>query len=216
MPENTLDEQVDRPLVRVSVFFDYICPFCYIGSVRLLRLNERFDLRVNWMPIEIHPDTPVEGQSLDALPYDTAQRQAMNHALAALAAEEGLTLPAQRRMANSHDALRLVEAAKRFGREAFYRLHHALFQAYFTEGRNLGDLETLRTVASTSGLPQSLPDEARNDPEITRHLAHYKALASQYAVSGVPTYAFGDQQLNGVQPLATLIAAADRMAKSEG
>ena len=44
-----------KPELRISVFSDYSCPFCYIGSRRLRRLGERYDLKVNWCGLEIHP-----------------------------------------------------------------------------------------------------------------------------------------------------------------
>ena len=62
-----------RVAVPVSFFFDYNCPFCYIGSVHLLRLGERFPLLIHWRFIEIHPGTPVQGRRLDELGYSPTQ-----------------------------------------------------------------------------------------------------------------------------------------------
>lgn len=55
-----------KPTLLVSVFSDYICPFCYGGSHRLLRLRRRCELQVNWCGLEIHPETPPFGDAAGA------------------------------------------------------------------------------------------------------------------------------------------------------
>lgn len=197
-----------RPLVQVSVFLDYVCPFCYVGSARLLRLDERFDLRVNWMFIELRPETPPEGQALDTLPYSEAEFEVMNRSLGELAAEEGLALADDRRLANSHRALLLAEAAKSLGREPFYRLHRSLFDANFATARNIGDESVLRDIVAACGLPESLPDQAWSDPSLEERLARYRQIAARNSISSVPTYVFGERRLSGVQPFEAFDEAA--------
>ena len=51
----------DKPELLVTVFTDYICPFCYVGDVRLERLRTDYDLKINWCFLEIHPETPSTG-----------------------------------------------------------------------------------------------------------------------------------------------------------
>ena len=67
----------DKPELRISVFSDYICPFCYIGHHRLMQLRDKYDLRINWRLIEIHPETPSEGQPVSGLGYGEEQWQRM-------------------------------------------------------------------------------------------------------------------------------------------
>lgn len=62
-----------KPQVLVTVFSDYICPFCYLGFLRLERLRDRYDLKVNCCGLEIHPENPPEGQPVAALGYGAAQ-----------------------------------------------------------------------------------------------------------------------------------------------
>ena len=57
----------EKPELLVTVYSDYICPFCYIGHVRLARLRDQYELKVNWRFIEIHPETPAEGQSVEKI-----------------------------------------------------------------------------------------------------------------------------------------------------
>lgn len=78
-----------KPELKLSVLSDYICPFCYIGHLRLESLREHYNLKVNWCFIEIHPETPATGQSIKLLDYSQASWDQMMQNLLSLAAEEG-------------------------------------------------------------------------------------------------------------------------------
>ena len=80
----------EKPVLLATVFTDYICPFCYVGDVRLDRLREHFDLKINWCFVEIHPETPVEGMPVSSLGYDDARWQLMMDNLSTMAQEEGI------------------------------------------------------------------------------------------------------------------------------
>ena len=112
-----------KPELRVTAFSDYICPFCYIGCLRLEKLREDFDLKVNWCFLEIHPNTPSEGQPVAELDYSDEQWLEMMGELGEMARTEGVLLRGQSAITNSHKALVLGEAAKSFGKEVFYSLH---------------------------------------------------------------------------------------------
>jgi len=129
----------EKPQLLATVFTDYICPFCYIGDVRLDRLRDDYDLKINWCFLEIHPDTPAAGMGTGALGYSESRWHIMMDNLATLAVEEGITFRPHSFTTNSHKALLLAEAAKEAGADIFYALHRRLFAAFFTEGQNIGD-----------------------------------------------------------------------------
>ena len=122
-----------KPQLLVTVFSDYICPFCYIGNHRLSLLRENYDLKVYWRFIEIHPDTPLNGQSVDSLGYEPDQWRLMMDSLRKLAEEDGLEIGEQLTIANSHRALLLAEAVKELGSGIFYRFNDRIYSAYFAE-----------------------------------------------------------------------------------
>ena len=128
-----------KPGLLATVFTDYICPFCYIGDLRLEHLREDYDLRINWCFVEIHPETPPEGMQVDALGYSDNRWKLMMDNLTSLAEEERIHFREHDYTTNSHRALLLAEAAKEDGAEVFYRLHRRLFEAFFTDGLNIGD-----------------------------------------------------------------------------
>ena len=79
MPEARDHPTTDSPKPRLSVtvFSDYICPFCYVGDARLDQLRSGYDLDVNWCFFEIHPDNPAEGKPVEELGYPPEQWQRM-------------------------------------------------------------------------------------------------------------------------------------------
>ena len=201
--------QPDKPQLLATVFSDYICPFCYVGDVRLQRLRADYDLKINWCFLEIHPETPAAGMAISKLGYPALQWRQMMDNLAALAAEDGLDLRSHDFTTCSHRALLLAEAAREAGSEVFYHLHRRLFEAFFSEGRNIGDATELHTLARECGLADDVVARAWDDPRYEQRLAHYRRSASDLGVQATPTIFFGRQQrLDGVQPLHVFREAA--------
>ena len=188
---------MSKPVLRVSVFSDYICPFCYIGSRRLLRLEDEYRLEVNWCVLEIHPETPAEGVPVSQLGYAPAQWQALMHNLQRLAQAEGLQLRERQFTTNSQQALLLAEAAKRAGRTTFYALHEALFDAFFRRGLNIGERAVLQALAQDAGLSPELTAAAWQDPAYRQRLALNARHAVELGLTGTPTYVFGRRLISG-------------------
>lgn len=204
----------DRPRVRVTVFSDYLCPYCYIGWLRLERLRERYDLRVNWCMTEIHADNPPEGRPPTELGYTEEQWGRMHTELDALAEAEGVRLGGLHCTTNSHRALLLAEAAKDLGADAFYALHRRLFEVFLCEDRNLADARVLRGLVEELGLDPELPERAWGDPAYEERLRHYALAARELRVDATPTFFFTAQPLRGVQDVATLHAAAQAQLRA--
>lgn len=197
-----------RPELKVTVFSDYICPFCYVGDARLARLREWYDLKVNWCLLEIHPETSPGGEPIAALNYPPDRWQAMMAALRQMAEEENLPIRDQDFTTNSRSALQLAEVAKSVDAGAFYRLHASLFKAYFCDGSNIGDRDVLRRLGSEAGLPESRIESAWQDAAVDSRLQQYRAAAGELSVRATPTFFIGRQRLDGVVPLERLLQAA--------
>lgn len=198
-----------KPTLLASVFSDYICPFCYIGDLRLARLREHFDLKINWVLVEIHPETPLEGVPVRGLGYSSERWQQMMANLQQLADEEQVILRQPAMNANSRKALQLAETAKQAGAEVFYRLHRQLFEAYFTEGQDIGNETVLRQLARECGMQASRVDQAWTDPRIAQQLQENLALAGKYQVRATPTVFFSEQhRIDGAMPYEQFLKAA--------
>lgn len=198
-----------RPVLYSTVFSDYICPFCYIGDLRLDRLRQYYDLKINWCLIEIHPETPAGGKPVAELGYGRAQWRQMMTNLRRLADEEGVSLAEHDFTTNSRKALLLAEAAKSAGSEVFYALHRRLFEAFFVDGLNIGDELVLTGLAVECGVPADTVRSAWSDARHAGMLQQYLAAAAQYRVRATPTIFFDEQhRLDGALPYDAFLSAA--------
>ena len=196
--------------LKLSVFSDYICPFCYIGHHRIQQLKQQYDLKINWCFVEIHPETPPEGMPTTDLNYNDEQWQGIVSSLNALIEADQLPFKHEHQFTtNSHKALLLAEACKPLGADHFYRIHNRLFEAFFVDMLNIGDEEILRQLANECNIPEDIINKAFNDSdELEQHLQLYLQYATKAQITGVPTTIIGTQSLAGVSSLSTLQQAA--------
>jgi predicted DsbA family dithiol-disulfide isomerase len=187
----------------IEVFSDYVCPWCYLGSARVARLQKEHGVRVKFVHFPLHPETPPEGKSLEALfagrGYDIPKMQAQ---MRARMAAEGLPYGDRKMTFNSRLAQELASwAVSEPGGEP---IHDALFRAYFVDGKNIGDPAVLVQIAKQLGLDES---KAREVIEKRTHKAAVDAdweKSREYGVTGVPTYVVGDRGVVGAQPYEAL------------
>ena len=173
--------------------------------MRIERLRKQHGVRIRWVHFPLHPDTPPEGKSLEALfagrGYDIPKMQAQ---MRARMAAEGLPYGDRKMTFNSRLAQELASwAVSQPGGEA---IHDALFRSYFVDGKNIGDPDVLVELAKSVGLSA---DEAREVIDTRSHKAAVDAdweKSREYGVTGVPTYVVGDRGVVGAQPYETLEA----------
>lgn len=197
-----------KPKLKVTVFSDYICPFCYAGAARLKRLRVDYDLRVNWCFLEIHPETSAAGQPVSSLNYSGDIWKRMMAILRELAREEQLVLREHDFTTNSRYAMQLAEVAKFTDPEVFYRLHESLFEAFFRRGENIGERAVLQRLGRNAGLSERQLEKAWQDTAATARLRQHRLAAAELGVRATPTFFIGDQRLDGVVPLQRLAEAA--------
>ena len=197
-----------KPLLKVAVISDYICPFCYIGFLRLEKLREHFELAVNWALVEIHPESPDEGKPMEELGYTPERLDAMMGELGELARSEGITLNPNTFTTNSRKALLLGEAAKRLGAEIFYTLHRRIFETFFVEGKNIGDTTVLKSLAEECKVPAEVVQKAWDDPFYSERLDEHLADAIRCGATATPTFFIGQRRLTGAVRTETLFHAA--------
>ena len=200
--------------VAVSVFTDYICPFCYVGDRRLRAVAATAPLAIDWRFIEIHPDNPPEGRPVEALGYPPAQWRQMMDNLRRMAEAEGLVIAERTFTTNSRRALLLAEAVLALEPKRFDALDEALFRAFFAERRNIADPAVLDEVAHGAGVDAATVRAAAADPRFAARLQENHRLAARLGVSGTPTFVVGSRMLAGAVPAATL-AAAVREARAQ-
>ena len=201
------------PELKITVYSDYICPFCYLGHHRLQRLRDCYDLKINWCFLEIHPETAKEGEAIDSLDYSSAQWQQMLANLQRIAEEENIPLSKLSFITNSKDALLLAEAAKHCGHDKFYRLHEKLFSAYFVDNRNIGNRDILNEIAESCNIDKETIDSAWTDEKHEKRLLNNFNSARKHKIQSVPSFVFGDRVLTGVVAEAVFRDAAKEQLK---
>ena len=213
---------MQKPELKISILSDYICPFCFIGNLRLNCLREKYDLKVNWCFIEIHPDTPTMGQSVKMLNYSDDNWNSLMQNLQTLAKEESINLCEQTVICNSLKALLLSEACKSLGAEVFYPVHEQLFSDYFLEGKNIGDEAILRNIARQHNIPEQFIDEALSVPHangpadsVPAALLPYLQYAGAIQATSVPCFIIGGRRLSGVVTREKLLQTASLSESKE-
>jgi len=212
--------------MKIEVWSDFVCPFCYIGKRRLELALEQFPYRdqveVEFKSFELDPNSPkYDGRSIHealAAKYGMSVEQAKqsNEGLGRQAATVGLTFNFDdMKPGNTFDAHRLAKLGKAQGKEAV--LTEKLLHAYFTESKNIGDHETLADLAESAGIDRNealkvLEDSSQygNDVRID------EALAQQYGISGVPFFIINSKYaISGAQPLETFSNALNKVWEEE-
>ena len=186
-----------------------------MGERRLARLSDSFDLKVERSFLEIHPETPPEGRPISSLGYPPERWAQLTANLARMGKEEDIFFIDRTFTTNSHKALLLAEAVRESGSGAFELLNEALFRAYFSEGKNIGDPAVLRTTAEETGVPGETIDRAWRDPRFEERLKRQHDAASRVGVTGIPTFILGNKWiLEGAVPTEMLKKAAREVAQA--
>lgn len=201
----------DTETVRVPVafYFDYICPFCYVGDARLERVGRHYPIAVQYRFIEIHPDNPAEGRPVEDLGYPPEQWRAMNENLRRMVEAEKLPYAERTFTTNSRRALLLAQSVFEERPEAFRPLHRAIFHAYFAEQRNIGDPEVLRELAHSHGVAD-LVDRAWSDNHYLSRLLEHVEAAQALKLTGVPTLVVDERPFTGAVSVETLEQALEQ------
>lgn len=180
----------------VEVFFDYVCPWCYLGTMRTERLQREYGVELHWRVFPLHPDTPEEGMELAELfAGREAEIATMQARLTALASAEGLPLVTRTRTYNSRRAQELGKWAEAQGKGDPFR--RALYSAYFVDGSNIALVDELLRIADSVGLPR---DEARTVLATRSFAAAVDAdwqRAAALQITAVPTHLCGNKRLAG-------------------
>jgi predicted DsbA family dithiol-disulfide isomerase len=200
-----------RP-IRLEVFSDYTCPWCYVGWARLEKalseLPEALEVEVDWRPFEIHPEVPIDGMPVEDLPYPPDVWARMQEALRANAAAEGLEVGRRPKVSNTRRALAAGAYAQATEPDRFADFHERLFKGYFAEGYDLGDVRVVDRIAQEAGLDVARMREEVDAGTWEPALIAASADARTMGITGTPTFVW-DRRLatSGAQPVTTLLSA---------
>lgn len=207
--------------IRVDVWADIACPWCYIGKRRMEAGIASFadrDVAVRHHSFQLDPTTPedFEGGAAEYLarhkgiPEDRAR--AMQAHVTSVAASEGLAYDFDsQRPANSHRAHQMVHLAREHGVEN--EVVEGLYRAHFVDGRHIGRIEELVAIAADAGLDHDIATRALTAGTYASAVDADIALAARLGVTGVPFFVFdGRLAVVGAQPAEVFVRAFEEVS----
>ncbi|OSQ45756.1 DsbA family oxidoreductase [Marivita geojedonensis] len=209
-------------MVKLDIMSDPICPWCYIGKANLDRaLAQRPDhpFMITWHPFQLNPDMPKGG--MDRRTYLETKFGGKEGAVKAYApivdhAEKAgvtINLEAIKTTPNTLDAHRLIHWAGIEGRQT--EVVDALFQAYFVDGRDIGDADVLADIADSCGMDASVVLRLLATDEDRREIVERDAAARGMGINSVPTFIVASQHaVPGAQPTELWLKVLDDLAQT--
>jgi predicted DsbA family dithiol-disulfide isomerase len=206
--------------MRVDIWSDVVCPWCYLGKRRFESAVSAFehapDIQIRWRSFELDPHAPAvrEGDPAARLAskygLSVEQARAAQDRLTALAAAEGLRYRLDRtRPGNTFDAHRLIHLAGERGIQD--RVKEGLLAAYLCDGQPIGDPDALLTVATSAGLDSVEVNELLDGDGYADEVRADEREAREREITGVPFFLIdGAFSIPGAQESETVLAVLRR------
>lgn len=196
--------------MRVEIWSDIVCPWCYIGKRRfekgLEAFSHRDDVEVVWRSYQLDPSgTNEHGESVDAMlarrkGISIERARQMNEHVSAIAAEDGLEYRLENaQWGNTLDAHRITHLAKRHGLQG--EAEERLMRAYFTEALPIADHETLVSLASEIGIDPNEALAMLAGDELADDVGSDVRRGAMFGIQGVPYFVIDERYgVSGAQP----------------
>jgi predicted DsbA family dithiol-disulfide isomerase len=206
--------------MKIEIWSDVVCPWCYIGKRRfesaLARFEHRDDVEVVWRSFELDPSAPAlrAGDNAERLAakYGMTRQQAVESQdrLTQMAAQEGLGFRFDlAQSGNSFNAHRLLHLAAERGIQD--QVKERLFRAYFSEGEPIGDAETLVRLVAEAGLSAAQAQAVLASDQYTEDVRAEEREATELGITGVPFFVVDRRYgVSGAQPADALLQVLER------
>lgn len=210
--------------MKIEIWSDVICPFCYIGKRHLEQalnqLNLKETVEIEWKSFLLNPDMPdiVNSSSVyaylaEAKGISIDQSREMHQNVAKMAAQSGLTYDFDNAiMANSKKAHQLIQLAKESNCDD--QVEEALFKAYFCDGKDISNLDLLISIADKIGLNREETEAALKNNSFSNAIQRDIDEASRIGVRGVPFFVFDSKYaISGAQPVEAFVQTLEKVVE---
>ena len=203
--------------MKVEIWSDVMCPFCYIGKRKfedaLNRFPQKDEIEVVWKSFQLNPDMVTDPKKnitqylSESKGWSLEQTQQIQQNVVNMAKEVGLHYNFDKAVvANSFNAHRFIQLAKSKGKGD--AAEEQLFKAYFIDGKNTDDQETLVSLGVEIGLDAAETKQVLESDAFTSEVKMDIYEAQQIGVRGVPYFVFDDKYaVSGAQPAETFLGA---------
>jgi len=209
--------------MRIDIFSDTVCPWCFIGKRRLERALEGTppeEPEIHWRAFQLNPDMPAEGmersQYLETKFGGPEGAKQVYQQISSAGEGEGIDFQFKSidRTPNSVQSHRLIRFASGQGKQD--AVVERLFKAYFLEGQNIGEDAVLSELAVEAGLDKEEVDSFLAGEERREEILSEDLYARQQGINGVPCFIFnGRYALSGAQDPSVLRKVIDGLLASE-
>lgn len=204
--------------MKIEIYSDVVCPWCYIGKRRFARALEQFseadEVNVVFRPYQLDPGAPEEAVSQSEYLEKRFGHRAteMQRQVGAAATGEGISIEWDSMLAaNTRKAHRLLRLAEHeYGADVQRDLVERLFDLHFTRGGDIGDIEQLADEAAAVGMDHERAKSYLHSGEGEQELEAEFEAARQLGIRAVPTFVFdGERAIQGAQPTALFLRALE-------
>ncbi|OBR66625.1 disulfide bond formation protein DsbA [Paenibacillus oryzae] len=210
--------------MKIEIWSDYVCPFCYIGKRRLESALEQFapqnEVVIEYKSFELNPHASLyEGKNMHQMLSEKhglsiEQAKKANAELGQQAAKMGLVYNFdQMKPTNTFDAHRLTQFAKSVGKDK--ELAEKLFYSYYTDAKLISDHETLADIAESVGMNRDESMAVLQDPsQYANEVRSDEAAAKQLGIKGAPFFVIDRKYaISGAQPTEVFINALNQASQ---
>jgi protein disulfide-isomerase len=211
--------------MKIKIWSDIMCPFCYIGKRNfenaLAQFSRADELEIEWKSFQLDSTIPKMKERVDVYEYLAKSKgfsiedsKAMHENVVRMAKTVGLEYNFDRAViANSFDAHRLIQFAKTKGLGD--EIEETLFAAYFTNGLDMSDLDTLAEIGSSIGLSPVELETILHSEDFSSEVQNDILEAQKYGVRGVPYFVLDDKYaISGAQPSSVFLEALEKTFNS--
>jgi len=185
-------------MLKVKVFSDFACPYCYLGLCLLEKLREDgIEYEAEWIPFELDPKAPVEGMDLfDVYPKEYVLKNL--DMLSRRGEKYGIKFNNKNGKFNTRRAHLAGYFAKENGKYDEYA--KAMFKAYFEYGTNIADRGEIDIIAGSIGLDAESMNEAIDSGMYDQKLEEANRASMAYGIESIPTFIVNEKtKLTGIR-----------------
>jgi len=195
-------------MIKLDIFSDPVCPWCYLGKANLdraLEQNPNHPFQIEWHPFQLNPDMAAGGVDKHAYLLERfgsqAQLDAIHQRFRDIAKANGIQMDPDtpKRIPNTLNAHRIIHWAGLEGRQTFAVA--ALMRAYWVEGRDIGNPAVLADIAAGSGMDRAVAERLLASDADLDAIKQREAHARARGVTAVPTFLIANKYVvSGAQP----------------
>ncbi len=212
--------------MKVEIWSDIMCPFCYIGKRHfeeaLKRVGHKAEIEIEWKSFQLDPTLPIERKEIENVYQYLAKRKGitleqsikMHAQVMEMARRAGLAYHFEKAVvANSFMAHKLIQLAKEKG--LGNEIEERLFKAYFTDGMDMGDPATLIELGTEIGLQGAEIKEALTSDDYAYKVKQDIMEGAQLGVQGVPFFVFDRKYaISGAQPAEVFVQTMEKVMEA--